>query len=148
VSFSGHRMTGGAIAASGLILLPFKPAVMFAIGCLLGSAAPDWLEIVWFYGRRNSLIPHRTVTHWPWLCAVIAALALFTPEPARWLFGGFLVGWAVHLVLDYATVSGIPFGNPFGKRHGLRLYKTDDGFAETVIVLVFWMVPLLSLFLR
>ncbi|MES1927396.1 metal-dependent hydrolase [Salinisphaera sp. T31B1] len=108
-------------------------AMACASGLIFGASAPDQMEFPLF-GRligRVSLLPHRTVTHSPWLwiafiCGGVIALAqtqgwglLFAYQ---WL--GFSLSGALHIFVDMGSMSGIPLLNPFGGRYSLCLYST------------------------
>lgn len=52
--------------------------IAFTLAIMLGSTAPDWMEIPYFsksLNKRISLIPHRTITHW-WLLWMVFLLAI------------------------------------------------------------------------
>lgn len=150
----GHHAVGIAIAAAGAWGLGFGGGgdlvanpipLSWALGAVLGARAPDKLEIArWsdWTGRRHSVIPHRTLTHWPPLWAAVFALAVWLLMQASddvgilfgWAVIGFAVSGLVHLALDILTPSGIPLGNPFGKRKAFPLYVSGS-LAEVPIVI-------------
>lgn len=150
MSPKGHRLTAAAagigssvglmsavhwdgishLLAGGTAVLPAL-AVLF--GVVLGARTPDWLEIAWFSsGGRESLIPHRTLTHWPWLwVAALTGVLVFartqdSPQAlfAAWVGIGFVAAALLHLVMDALTPMGIPFLTPFGPRYGVGLFAT------------------------
>lgn len=145
----GHRLTAAAMAVSGLLLFAgtnMVPAGLFAFGALFGARAPDWLEIAhWRHGERHSLIPHRTLTHWPWPWLAVGFLpwVLFPAgQWPLWLFAlnGFALSGLLHLLFDIMTPAGIPLGLPFGRRYSLNWYRTG-GAGEIVAVVLTWLVP-------
>ncbi|WP_267926072.1 metal-dependent hydrolase [Desulfolithobacter dissulfuricans] len=148
----GHKVSAGAIAATAFLMLSsLFSASMFAVGCLLGSLAPDWLEVAWFskWFGRQSLVPHRTITHWPWPWIMALAALFFAPVdgPGFWLVAGFLAGGLLHLVLDLATPAGIPLGKPFGKKQSFSLYRTG-GPGEIIVSVALWGLPAIILLVR
>ncbi|MCG7871053.1 MAG: metal-dependent hydrolase [Candidatus Thiodiazotropha lotti] len=148
-----HNLTAVALAASMAALLPQMEAGEFAIGCILGARAPDWLEIAEYNhmtGRRGSLIPHRTLTHWPW--AWMMLLGLIIPSIQQGGQGaiglaGFAVGGLLHIGMDYLTPMGVPLGlHPFGERSSLNWIRTGSigelvvNLTAFVLVGVIWSV--------
>lgn len=114
------------------------PAVvtLVALGMVLGARGPDRLEIPSFNRRtqtRRSVIPHRTLTHWPLFWAFLTGLCgsawhqtqdvLLYPILSVGL-GFCAAGW-LHLVMDIMTPAGIPLVSPFGSRTSLNLYRTS-----------------------
>lgn len=124
-----HRITAlamGTLAASQL----GHDEIFVVLGSFIGARAPDWLESAVYNKKRRwklRLLPHRSLTHWPWpwllLCG-FAALAL--PWWGQALLLGFALAGLLHLMLDFFTPMGIPFGNPFGKRLGLGWVRTGS----------------------
>jgi inner membrane protein len=109
---------------------------LIALGMLLGGRGPDRLEAPVFDRRkkiRRSLIPHRTLTHWPplwiimalffhWLSGVATDVLIFEAAHVGY---GFCLSSLLHLAMDVLTPMGIPLIKPFGQRTSLSLYKTD-----------------------
>lgn len=102
---------------------------------MAGSIAPDAIEIT-----ACGLIPHRTITHWPYPYLVVA-LGLWllsltqTSGLVAWYAMFFPIGALLHLAEDALSKSGIPLRGPFGKRTGLGTYKTFSLFSEQAVVL-------------
>ena len=74
-----HNLTAAALAVGMFAVLPTDMAAEFGFGCLLGARAPDCLEIAKYNRMTNhrwSLIPHRTLTHWPWLWMLLLVLTV------------------------------------------------------------------------
>jgi len=98
---------------------------LVALGMLLGARGPDRLEVPSFNRRtqtRRSVIPHRTLTHWPPLWVAMTAICwlvlvsthdFLLYEITSVGFGFCAAGW-LHLVMDIMTPSGIPLVTPFG----------------------------------
>lgn len=134
------RQEGHAGTALGLGLTlaawryPDVPgAILALVGALAGSSAPDWLEIShaepnnrggW---SRWSLIPHRTITHWPypWLAALLYGIPMLPPV---WhpFAEGFVYAALLHLLTDFPNPTGIPLGLPWGRRTSLRWWRSGD----------------------
>jgi len=120
---------------------------LVALGMLLGARGPDHLEIPRFNKRtqtRRSVIPHRTLTHWPPFWVAMTAICWLTLGASDdFLFyeitsvglGFCAAGW-LHLVMDIMTPSGIPLITPFGTRTSLNLYKTAQT-GEWLCILLF-----------
>ena len=156
----GHNITALAMAATTMRLcdVPFDqgisslPTVMMAgnavnvdrfafvtlvaLGMLLGARGPDRLEIPSFNRRtqtRRSVIPHRTLTHWPFFWVFLTGLCFWTWSESQDLllyvitsFGlGFCASGWLHLAMDIMTPAGIPLLSPFGSRSSHNLYKTS-----------------------
>lgn len=111
-------------------------ASFVALGILAGARAPDRLEMPHFdklTRTRRSLIPHRTLTHWPVLWVCLTALFWWLLQHPQGLYiyvvsnvglGGCVAAW-LHLIMDIMTPVGIPLYLPFGSRTSLNLYKTS-----------------------
>lgn len=120
---------------------------IFAIGIILGARLPDRLEVPFinkFSNTRESLIPHRTLTHSPifWAIAsaigyllLISAAILITTVGSLFLLGLCAASW-LHLFFDLMTPTGIPLINPFGERFSLRLYRSGS-IKESVVIAIF-----------
>lgn len=122
-------------------------AGIFVAGCLLGARAPDWMEVARFNrqtGQRTSLLPHRTLTHWPWPWLALLVLSTMTalePGPNKLTgvaLAGFTAAGLLHIGTDCLTVMGCPLGiNPFGRRTSLRLLRTGSSREVLVVLLAF-----------
>lgn len=122
---------------------------LVALGMLLGARGPDRLDIPSFNKRtqpRRSVIPHRTLTHWPpfWVVMTMTAICWLTLGASEdFLFYeitraglGFCAASWLHLAMDIMTPSGIPLITPFGTRTSLNLYKTAQT-GEWLCILLF-----------
>jgi membrane-bound metal-dependent hydrolase YbcI (DUF457 family) len=110
---------------------------LIGLGILLGARGPDRLEVpVFNKGKkvRMSLIPHRTLTHWPLLWAILTGLSLFCMVKTQDTlfiamscvgFGFCIASW-LHLAMDIMTPSGIPLYSPFGQKTSFNIYKTSS----------------------
>lgn len=145
--------------AAGLVLSPAlfvgvaslrdeSLALSAAISFVVGSKAPDWLEIrTWIMGRRLSLIPHRTITHtwWLWVLIMLCSPLLLSGSPlALWLTLGFALGCLLHIGMDALTPMGVPVLNPFGTRRRINLgpLSKDWGFLPALCLtqVVVWLL--------
>jgi membrane-bound metal-dependent hydrolase YbcI (DUF457 family) len=103
-------------------------------GIVLGARGPDRLEVPSWNRRTNirrSLIPHRTLTHWPWPWAFVLLAGGFwlgrergLAQAALAVLCGFAASGLLHLLFDAMTPTGIPLRTPFGPRSSLNAYKT------------------------
>lgn len=111
---------------------------LVALGMILGARGPDRLEIPSFNRQtkiRRSIIPHRTLTHWPsaWFVVTIACWLVWHQSTDIFVFGvtnvglGFCAAGWLHLAMDIMTPSGIPLAMPFGPRTSLNIYKSGHG---------------------
>lgn len=94
------------------------------LGALIGSSAPDWLEISrWWSGKRHSVIPHRTITHWMLGWFVLTAwvgMHGFSHRQFEWFLGfGFCISATLHVLMDALTPMGVPIAHPW-RRTRLR----------------------------
>lgn len=119
---TGHRLTGVgaafmAAAFARLFSLPELPAALVAAGA---TTSPDWLELPIRAGgvRIGSLIPHRTITHWPFLWLGMSWVAVEYGGLLGACGLGFSVGAFVHILGDAPNPMGIPWLLPF---HRVRL---------------------------
>jgi len=154
MTIEGNKMTGKGHLATGFSLTFATYAFADTIGAiawlttlfsLFGSTAPDWLEI-----RRggNTLIPHRTITHFVPLWVGLLLLSLFSVNPElfhvlsflehyalneiiRDCLLGFAIGGLLHLLFDLPNPMGIPFLLPF---HRISLGLWRSGEMEKTIV--------------
>ncbi len=134
----GHTMTGLALAIYPASLV-FEQGLIFsflaAFGCVLGSTAPDWLEIPMPLknddGNRigtKRLIRHRTWTHvfswWLLLAWLTTSLAVGDTLPVfdkvsfeyrYYIYSalmGFSIGGLLHLICDMPNKQKIPIFLP------------------------------------
>lgn len=118
---TSHLISGWVAAGAVCALSPALPSsIMLAmsVGIVLGSTAPDWMEISWWSGtKRFSLIPHRTITHWTALWVIFLIVALFELDRSHgavsYGVSGFAAGGLLHCFLDATTPMGVPMLNPF-----------------------------------
>lgn len=123
-----YALTGGVIAA---------------FTSMSTSHLPDLLEM-------RGVVPHRTITHWfaLWMTAVVASLLLLLcfKSWSYYLLFYAVVGGFCHVVQDFLSISGVPFGSPAARPFGLGLYKTrGEGELITVagFVAVFFVTALM-----
>ena len=136
---TGHRLTGiaaGCLVAcafwrsDGVLSLAAIPAGTF------GGTAPDWLEIAHAeysqkYQRwmRQSVIPHRTITHWwpLWVLAASLPFLIRMPVLLNMATMGFVAGAWMHLLMDLPNPTGIPMATPRARsRFGFGWWKSGN----------------------
>ncbi len=112
MSRAGHYLIALASAVTIASLVPTLPGVALAIGVLGGGNLPDDLE---FPSRPNAdgslrptLIPHRTITHFPWWYVAAFLLAAYFRTPLALLGAGLALGSLIHLLTDSVSPHGIP----------------------------------------
>jgi inner membrane protein len=131
VSKTGHLITGVAL---GFILLHTTHDIAASAAVAAGALVPDAAEgvIGYPFGNRLSIIPHRTLTHWPYLYVAIALIAhRFAGSDALGIsvgsiIFGLAVGALLHLALDVLSPCGVPLGNPFGARTSIGLRRPGN----------------------
>ncbi len=107
---------------------------MILTGSMVGSSAPDWLELAWHTGGdkkkgwfsfgyeegiRHSIIPHRTITHWylAWTFLSIFAIAYLLRHQGfidYFVAAFFISGW-LHIRMDSKTSMGVPWFHPWAR---------------------------------
>lgn len=148
------------VIMSGNLANADQPAfvALVALGILLGARGPDRMEIPSFNRRtntRHSVIPHRTITHWPTLWIVMTAIcwAILSLTHDFLLYNiacvamGFCVAGWLHLTMDIMTPMGIPLLTPFGPRFSFKLYKTSQT-GELVCLFLFSIICYLSVAIK
>lgn len=144
----GHRAFAAALALTAspwLVQAHGLPAAAAAVtATVAGATAPDWMEIR--TGGRT-LIPHRTVTHYPLAWAALLLVGAWwadhQPVPGALLLG-FALGGLAHWLGDLGTPMGVPVWHPF-RRTSLRLWRT--GPSEWIPVAAAWGMAATSLML-
>ncbi|KWR89053.1 metal-dependent hydrolase [Cupriavidus sp. IDO] len=109
------------------------------VAALLGSTAPDWLEVAWWSKSRRLWITHRTLTHWgiAWVGLLVGAYrALGTHALAAPAFG-FACGGVMHLLADWPNPLGVPW---IAGRHSLNWW--NSGRCDLFIVAASWLIAL------
>ncbi len=103
------------------IVYGISGGIVSAFAAMSGAHLPDLLEM-------NGMIRHRTYTHWvyPWVATILVLLGLLCWLKTWPLYIAFYVaiGGMLHLVEDFMSKSGLPFGHPEGRSFGLGLYIT------------------------
>lgn len=104
--------------------------LIFAFAFAISSLLPDTLEFARFdpSGRRSSIIPHRTITHWwPIWAGLLGFTCYIHSSPIDYplfLFNYVLMGISAsaltHLACDAITISGIPILHPFSCRDAFK----------------------------
>ncbi len=107
----------------------------------VASVIPDTLEMAFF-----GLIPHRTITHWPYIYMVLIAFfwsLFYSSGQVQFYIALFAsIGCLLHVAEDALSKGGIPFCGPFGKKSGCNFYKIHS-LRETLTALAI-VVPCLS----
>lgn len=125
-----------------------------AILSIIGSTAPDWMEIRVKSGEGcRTLIKHRTITHWLpiWIGLFIFSYFYITKEYNFNFYIneyiieallGFSIGGLLHLLTDLPNPQGIPILTPFSSnRFSLKLWKS--GKYELLITNFFLILSLI-----
>lgn len=145
-STKAHHATGWATAVIAASVIAkcggggwvWESAAGF-VAALLGSTAPDWLEVAWWSRSRRLWITHRTWTHWgiAWVGLLGGAYhALGSHALAAPAFG-FACGGVMHLLADWPNPLGVPW---IAGRHSLNWWKS--GRCDLVIVAASWLIAL------
>ncbi len=129
-----HQAGGLAVAIAACAV--GVPTVIGA-SMYFGASAPDWMEMPrWKGGYRFSIIPHRTLTHWPvpWIALIL--YAMYLPHDAMLLSQiliGFSIGALLHIVMDSMTPMGVPVFVPW-HRYGFAMMAPFSAVASVVLV--------------
>ena len=153
MSKGGHYFANLCVASALVASSPSVEMALTAVATVLASSAPDQLEGVYYWSRasiflggrsaRLSLVPHRTLTHWPiaWLIALVGCTLLLNGMHdaigPRWFFAlgrGVALGALVHLALDAFSPMGIPMLQPFGPRRNIATIYTTGSVRELLLL--------------
>jgi inner membrane protein len=139
VSKNGHALTALALATVIFAAEPTMAGAVTGVGAVVGASFPDSLECPSFYnGPRDSLIPHRSLTHFAplWLLVILVAHHLSMPWWAHALVLGVALAALLHIAVDAASPMGVPLLHPF-RRHRLARpwYRTGTASEFPVIAL-------------
>lgn len=141
---NGHRLTGlgaGFFSAALVHTLGFNYTAEIVAGIIasLSTTVPDWIEIPTYRKgmRAGTIIPHRTITHWPplWLGLIYIAFHYLEPLYAAALIG-VSVGALAHILADAPNPMGIPWLLP-NKRVSILGGLWRSGEFEKTMVIVF-----------
>ena len=112
----GHRWTGlgAAFMAAAVARLSGMDGFTEIAAALVAASSttlPDWVEIPFYRNgaRAGSLIPHRTITHWPALWVLLIAWGVHDGSIIGALAIGAAVGSLVHILGDAPNPMGIPW---------------------------------------
>jgi inner membrane protein len=136
---SSHYLIGLGSAAAIAGWNPTPVSVLLAFGAIVGANLPDDLEI-WpshppMLGPASPLIPHRTITHWPWSWAAVLLLSAFIHNSIATFIGGIALGGLIHLLCDTFSPHGIPWVTPTSAlKPSFTIYTTRKS-SEMLIVL-------------
>lgn len=139
----GHKATGvgaafiaAAIASVGG-MLELAAAVLAAVSCRL----PDQIEMPRYKNgiRAGTWIPHRTITHWPflWLLVLYAGFTMNVGVVVGSGLVGIAVGALTHILCDAPNPMGIPWFVPHRRLKLGRKGLWRSGQYEYLIVLCY-----------
>jgi inner membrane protein len=160
VSKKGHALTAISLATVIFAAEPTMAGAVTGVGAVVGASFPDSLEMPSFYnGKRDSLIPHRTLTHFAplWLLAILVGHYLSMPWWAHSLVLGVALAALLHIVVDFGSPMGCPLLHPLRRVRIRRpIYWTGTASEFPVIALFFvvaggallWRGPVMMLALR
>lgn len=136
-----HIATSLAISAAFSYAVSYPFTISFVVGVTLGSILPDIDHPKSFISRHsfglgkviNKKFGHRGITHSLVTWAVLfTTLVLFLPSPFTLGVG---LGYLLHIIEDYFSVSGVPLFLPFDqKRRKCPIYKTSDKIEKIIFI--------------
>lgn len=129
MSKHGHSLVALSLGVVVLATHPTLTGAETAAGIIFGASAPDWTEIVSWgpFGGRESVLEHRTVTHWPPVWVAVALGSACVPEPWSHIVFGFALGALLHIAVDLGSPMGVPLLNPFRRvRLPFAVYRTGQ----------------------
>ncbi|MHB8140152.1 MAG: metal-dependent hydrolase [Vulcanimicrobiaceae bacterium] len=135
---AGHIACATSVATIVVCSDPTLMGLLLGAGVLVGGNAPDLLELHLpgsTAAMPVSLIPHRTIMHYPWfyVALLFGAHFLLTP-PWSWFLGGCALGALLHLLIDSVSPHGIPLFSPLSSvKPPVILYKTRSA-SEWVVI--------------
>lgn len=147
---ASHYIIGLSAAASLVGFLPSPVTMLVAAGIVGGANLPDDLELPrrpdeWG-NARPPVIPHRTITHWPWSYVIIMlGCAALVRSPYADLVLGLALGALVHLLCDSASPHGIPWLTPFRSLRPSMTVYTSRRASEMYLVLPMVAIAAVSL---
>ena len=147
-----HTATGVFIGAAAALLskASLSSTFLLLLGGLFGSLLPDLDHPKSWLGRRipfisiplSALVGHRGVTHS--LFAIVATLVGAYAGIAKWggasapLLLGVSIGYASHLLGDWASNSGIPLMWPKKRRYKSPIPFFTGSWEEKVLAYAMW----------
>ena len=140
--------TAGWAAFATYVGHPLSPEAVPA--AILGSLAPDidyprsWIgrNLPFISYPLAKLVSHRGITHSAF-ALLAGGFALYQwGHIADGLLGAFLVGYLLHLLADWLTISGIPVFWPFRKRYSSPITIRTGGALEIYVVVFIILVML------
>ncbi len=140
MKWQNHKLCNAAIIYG--ITGNLRATILSSIGAVL----PDILEL-------NGVIRHRTITHYPYIYIVPAILLIPFMHTNIYYMTLFwvIIGCIIHLILDSASKSGIPYIRPYGNdKIAFNLYTThhiSEWYISIFITLIFGMLARLNNFL-
>lgn len=138
---SGHRWTGigAAFVAAAVAKVCGMPELVAAMVAAATTTMPDWIEFPFYFNgvRRGSLIPHRTITHWPLLWLGLIWYATRTQGLIGAMELGSAIGALTHILGDAPNPMGIPWLLPHKRLRIGRKGWWRSGEHEPFMVLTF-----------
>jgi len=138
VAVAGFSIIGRLAYEQGFLGSLYDTGLAFGL-VLIGASLPDvdypdstvGKRVKWLSWPIYVAFGHRGITH--------SAIALFLFAWGYYATGMDVIawlgiGWALHLVGDFVTDSGIPLMWPSKKRHHFILVASTSGISETVMV--------------
>jgi hypothetical protein len=129
MSKGGHTLLAAAIG--GALVLAGRDLTLLGLVTVAAGRLPDAVEIVTGFGpngERYSIIPHRTISHSPYIWLALFAVGLMITRvgsvPIGHTIAGVGLGAVVHLAIDLLSPSGVPLGNPFGRRTSFGPFRS------------------------
>lgn len=145
-SSKAHHATGWAAAVVAAVVIAKSGSETWGwasiagfVAAMLGSTAPDWMEVAWWSRSRRLWITHRTWTHWgiAWIGLLLWAYHALGTHPLAAPAFGFACGGVMHLLADWPNPLGVPW---IAGRHSLNLWKS--GRCDLLIVAASWLIAL------
>jgi inner membrane protein len=139
MSKSGHAITAFALGSVIFAAQPTIAGALTAVGAVAGASVPDSIEMPSFAsGRRESVVPHRTWTHFWALWLLCAYFAQSLPAPWSHLLLGVALACALHILVDAFSPCGVPYLDPMKQvRPRVPLYRTGESSEIPIILIAF-----------
>lgn len=144
----GHRATGlgAALIAASIAKVFDMPEIPAALVASVSCTVPDWVEIPIYKGgrRAGSVIPHRTITHWPalWIGLIVWAITSVGGLSGSMMLG-VCIGAITHILGDAPNPMGIPWFLPFHRNRIGKKGLWRSGEHEALMVFGYAFIGLL-----
>lgn len=117
---------GGTIARPGSLMSQVLPRWLVKLLDAIGITISKWIR---------AILGHREMTHWPVIGAAMFIAGLY-------LGWGWLVwlgvGWMIHILGDFCTVSGVPILGPISTKEIKWSPLRTGSTGESVVALLLW----------